>query len=1032
MKRKTFNGTPVRQLPYCCIGLLLLMLWGFRADAQQTTVNGSVVSATDGTPLVGVSVQVQGTGSGTVTDAEGQFKLPAEQGATLVFSYLGYISKQIKVSDPAQVLSVQLSENVQELNSVVVVGYGTQKKESLTGSIATMNMDQKKNQPITNLDNALYGLSGLSLKKGQSMPGTDRASILVRGLGTLNNSSPLVLVDGIEYPMSELNPSDVASVTVLKDASAAIYGSKAANGVILITTKKGQGKATVNYNYYYGVESPTVMPDVVWDPIVYMNMMNDAARNEGKTAPYFTEDEIQEYQEGMKTDPFTYPAVDWFDRALETGMIQKHDLSLSGSSEKMRYRLSLGYLNRDGIIIGPVDRAKNYSIGLNTSYDVTDKLTVGFTLNGYYRMYSQPTYSNGDYWSGLMRAIPVENDTLANGEYGYTWLRVPGRNNWEHPRMLAQDGYWRKYIQRFVSSLYADYELPWNFSYHVKFGVDKYDGFMKTFVPQMYKIQSKTGERNNWNSPSTAPRTTNQDWNNTNIHFYNTLNWQKTFNEAHNVSAMFGASYDNYNVRGFDAQMTGYLDGTLDALNAGTVRQSIGGTETRDVLESYFGRVNYDYKGKYLLEGIFRYDGSSRFARGNRWGFFPGVSAGWRIDKESFFESNFINLLKLRASYGQLGNQAVSLYSYDRSISLGHYYSFGGPGGVLANGAAITADVDPDITWETTTDYDIGVDMNFWDNHISLTADVYKKLTTDILRSVALPSQVGGLTGPMRNVGSMQNIGYEVNLRYRNNVGDFDYEVYGNVAYNKNKVIDLDGEIIYNFGTNLPTITKEGLPVDAFYVLQAEGFFQSQEEVEEHAYQSEDAKPGYIKYKDVNEDGVINGDDRVIIPSSSKIPKYNYGFGFNLGYKGLSLSAFFQGIAGIKMYLHGNIAYPLNNGANLMTKWVTDSWTPENPNASLPILTEANYGSKFNYQNSTFWMKNGAYMRLKNVQLAYALPQRWLERVRIEKLSVFVNAQNPLLFSEYKDYDPETVSDYISLYHYPMLKTFSAGVNVTF
>lgn len=1022
---------PRRKISVFSISLFLFIFLSSVSHAQQSMIKGNVLTE-NGNPLPGVTVRVEGTSRGTTTNAEGHFQINAHKGDELIFSFLGYLTRKIKVNNPSSPISVKLSEDIKQLNSVVVVGYGTQKKENLTGAISTLNMDEKKNQPITNISNALHGMPGLFVKLGNSMPGVDRAQIRIRGIGTLNNNDPLVLVDGVEYPMDELNPNDIASISVLKDASAAIYGSRAANGVILVTTKTGKGKSKVNYNYYFGLQSPTVMPDVIWDPIVYMKLMNQAALNEGKSSPYFSDAEVQEYQLGMKTDPFTYPAINWFDRILETGTIQKHDISVSGSTEKVHYRLSLGYLDRDGIIQGPVDGEKKYSVGLNTSFQVNPKLKVGLTLNGYYRQYSQPTYSNGSFWNYLMRALPVENDTLADGNYGYTWLRVPGRNNWEQPRMLSTEGYWKKYIQRFVSSLYADYQLPFDINYHIKFGVDKYDGFTKTFVPQMFKIQAKTGKRYNWNSPSTAPRSYNYDDNDMNIHFYNTVDWKRTFNKEHHLSVMLGASYDNYVNRGFMAEMTGYLDGTLDALDAGSIRQNISGNETRDVLESYFGRVNYNYKGKYLLEGIFRYDGSSRFAQGHRWGFFPGLSAGWRIDKENFFSSHFINLLKIRASYGQLGNQAVDLYSYENSITLGHDYSFGGPNGVLASGAAATAYSDPSISWETTTDYDLGVDVNFWGNRINLTADVYKKVTTGILRTVNLPSQVGNLSGPKKNVGSMQNVGYEINLRYRNNAGPFDYNIYGNVSYNKNKVLNLNGQILYNFGTNLPTITKEGYPVDAFYVLQAEGIFQSDEEVSKHAYQSEDTKAGYIKYKDVKKDGTINGDDRIIIPSSTKIPKYTYGFGFDVSYKGLSLSGFFQGIAGIKMYLHGNVAFPLNNGANATWEWVTDSWTKDRPNAKLPIITEANYGSKMNYQSSTFWMKNGAYLRLRNVQLAYALPEKWLSAVNIQQLNVFVNAQNPLLFSQYKDYDPETVSDYISLYHYPMLKTFSAGVNVTF
>jgi TonB-dependent starch-binding outer membrane protein SusC len=1029
MEPKTKRSITLRRLLKLSACLIILICTHFSLHAQQT-VRGKVVSAKDETPLAGVTVQVKGTNNGTATNATGDFVLnnvsPKSQ---LEVSFVGFSNKTVPVTKGN--LLIKLEENVEELNDVVVVGYGTQKKVNLTGAISTVDMTEKEGQPITNVSNALHGVPGLYVNLSQSQPGVDRANILVRGMGTLNNNDPLVLVDGVEYSMDELNPNDIASITVLKDASAAIYGSRAANGVLLVTTKKGRGRSSVNYSYYNGIQKATYLPDAIWDPIAYMNLMNQAAANEGKK-PYFDSADVEEYKAGMKTDPLIYPANNWFDIALKNGTIEKHDLSFSGSSDKYNYRLSLGYLNRNGIVFGPGNKENKYSIGLNTSFHVSKKLEVGFTLDGYYRYYTEPSYSMSSFWNYLMRALPVENDTLADGNYGYTWLRVPGRNNWEQPRMIAYEGYSRKYVQRFISSVFANYKLPWDINYQVKFGIDKYDGYLKEFIPQMVKEQAKTGIMYNWNSPTTAPRASNSDYNNLNIHFYNTLDWHHQFASAHNLSVMIGSSYDNYDTRSFMAEMTGYLDASLDALNAGTIFNGISGNETRDALESYFGRVNYDYKGKYLLEGIFRYDGSARFGSGNRWGSFPGLSAGWRIDKEPFFKSNFFNLLKLRASYGKLGNQAVPLYSYQSVITLGHDYSFGGPNGVLASGAAQTAYAEPNISWETTTDYDLGLDVNFLNNKISLTADIYRKHTTGILRPINLPAQVGNLTGPQENVGTVNNDGVELVAQYHDNIGDFTYNVYGNVAYNKNKVVDLKGQILYNYQTNLSTITKEGLPIDAFYLYQAIGIFQSDDDVSKSPYQSPDTKAGWIKYKDVNGDDKIDGNDRVPMDISSAFPKYTYGFGLRLGYKGISLDAFFQGVAGIKIFPTANYAFPLNNGAGATWEWVTDSWTPDRPNAKLPAIVESSYGSKENYLPSTFWLKDGDYLRLKNIQLSYALPEEWLSKMKINRLSVFVNAENWLTFAKYKEFDPETTVNVSSLYHYPMLKTFSGGLNITF
>ncbi|SFV27770.1 SusC/RagA family TonB-linked outer membrane protein [Thermoflavifilum thermophilum] len=1018
-------------LLFFCFSIVTIV---FPAFSQQISISGKVISSQENTPLPGVSVRIEGAQIGTITDQNGEFNLHANVGSILIISYLGYIPQKVKItSDQQQHLLIQLNQDITSLNPVVVVGYSTEKKENLTGSVSVLDMSTKENQPITNVSNALHGMPGLFVNLSNSMPGVDRATIRIRGIGTLNDNDPLVLVDGIEYSMDELNPNDIESITVLKDASAAIYGSRAANGVILVTTKSGRGKSHVNYNYYYGIQKPTYLPDAIWDPIEYMKLMNQAAINEGKGTPYFTDEEIQQYLQGMKTDPFDYPANNWFDIALRNGIIRKHDLSFSANSDKFQYRLSLGYLNRHGIIFGPCNDERKYSLGLNSSVHITPRLEVGLTLDGYYRYYTEPSYTTDNFWNYLMRTLPIMPDTLKDGSYGYPWLRVPGRNNWEHPRMIAYEGYYRKYVQRFLSTFFSNYQLPWNITYHLKFGIDKYDGLLKIFIPQMIKKQALTGVVMNWNSPSTAPRSENDDYNTLNVHFYNTLDWQHTFGN-HYLSALLGSSFDSYDDESFMAQMTGYLDNTLDALIAGTTFLNISGDKTRDVLASYFGRVNYNYSGKYLFEVIFRYDGSSRFAPGHRWGFFPGISAGWRIDKENFFSSlsQTINLLKIRSSFGVLGNQAVPLYSYLNTVTLGHDYSFGGPNGVLASGAAVTTYSDPNISWETTRDYDFGVDIDLLQNRIGFTIDFYKKRTTGILRQVILPDQVGNLTGPQENIGSMDNTGYEITAIHRNNFGGFHYELNGNISYNKNKVIDLNGQILYNYNTNLSTITMAGHPIDAFYLLDAIGIFQSDDEVSKSAYQSADTKAGYIKYRDVNGDGIINGDDRIIIDESSVIPKYTYAFGFNLGYNGFELSAYFQGVAGIKVYPTANLAFPLNNGANATWEWVTDSWSPDRPNAKLPIITESNYGSKINFQPSTFWLRDGSYLRLKNIQLSYALPSKLISRINISKFILFLNAENWFTISRFKEFDPETTVNVSTLYHYPMLKTFTGGFNITF
>ncbi|HTN38988.1 MAG TPA: TonB-dependent receptor [Arachidicoccus sp.] len=991
----------------------------------QTGASGKIVSASDQSPLSGATVHVVGTNKNDITHADGTFSIAATSGDSIKISMVGFLGKTVVVGGQS-IGTITLDEDANALANVVVIGYGTQKKVNLTGAISTVDMTEKEGQPVTNASNALHGVPGLFVNQSNSQPGVDRSTIRIRGIGTLNDNDPLVLVDGVEYSMDELNPDDIATITVLKDASAAIYGSRAANGVILVTTKTGHGASKINYSYYNGLQQATYLPDAIWDPIAYMKLKNQALINEGKDKVDYSDAEIAEYEAGMKTDPFTYPASNWFDIALKNGNIQKHDVSVSGSSDKYQYRLSLGYLDRDGIMIGPGNHEKKYSIGLNTSFQVTDKLKVGLTLDGYYRQYTQPFYTS--FWSYLMRALPILTDTLQDGRYGNSWLRTPGRNNWENPRMIAYTGYGHKTVQRFLASVFADYKLPFDINYHIKFGADKYDGLLEEFTPQVKTWNPKTDAFINWNSPATAPRAANTDYNNLNTHFYNTFDWDHQFGTDHNLSLMVGSSYDNFTVIDFSASMTGYLDGTLTALDAGTERYATSGNSTKDVLESYFGRVSYDYQGKYLLDGTFRYDGSSRFKEGNRWGSFPAVSVGWRLDKENFFPwKNVFNLFKLRGSIGQLGNQAVPLYSYENAINLGNNYSFGG---ALVSGAAQTAYSDPNIHWETTTTYNLGLDMDLLQNKLSVSAEIYNKKTSGILRQVNIPAQVGGLTGPQENIGSMKNTGFELSAKYNDHIGEFNYGVYGSVSYNKNEVTDIDGQILYDFGTNLSTITKAGIPINSFYLLDAIGLFQSNEEVANSPFQSNSTKAGYIKYRDVNGDNIINADDRVIVKSSSVIPSYTFGFGLNMGYKGFTLNADFQGVAGIKVYPTANLAFPFNNGAGATWEWTTDAWTPENKNASLPIVTTP--GSQDNYLASTFWLKDGSYVRLKNVQLGYDLPSKWLSKLKISRLSIYVNAENWLTFSKYKDFDPETTVNVSSLYHYPMLKTFSAGAKITF
>lgn len=1002
---------------------------------RDVTITGKVTDE-KGEPLIGASIHEKGTQTNTISREDGSFSLNVSgPGITLVVSFIGYKTQEIVIGTQTS-FNIRLQTANNELTDVVVVGYGTRKKVNLTGSLSVLEMKTMEDRPITNASQALHGVSGLWVNQAGGKPGQDVGDIRVRGVGTMNNSSPLVLVDGVEYNLNEINPDFIESITVLKDASAAIYGSRAANGVILVTTKKGRKgeKAEVNYSFSYGNQQPTFLPDVVWDPIQYMEMKNQALINEGKSpaSVNYSAAQIEEYRNGMATNPYAYPNINWFDKVMKNGYIQQHNLRVSGGTEKVTYNIGLGYMDQDGILID-ANHANRYSLNISVNADVSKRLKIGASLVGNYRVYSEPAFGGSDatgyYFNRLMRVLPIFTPYTEDGKYGSTVFTTPGRNTIENPIMLLKEGRNDHYVQRNLVKVNADYKLPFDITYSATLGLDKLDGKAETFVPYIQSFHPITGVPNNYN---VNPYSTNYNENRTGLSLYHTLNWQRQFAKDHDVQVMLGSSYNSFHYGDFSATSEGYFDNTLTDLDVGSLNMRNAGSVTDDRLLSYFGRVNYAYRDKYLLEAVLRYDGSSRFARDNRWGAFPSVSAGWRIDQEPFMENvRKIDLLKLRASWGKLGNQAVPLYSYEPNVVLGEPYDY--PfNNVVSPGGAVTSYNDPTISWETTTSYNAGVDVSLWNGLLGGSVDVFKRRTEGILRRVNIPQQVGGLAGPQQNVGVVDNDGIDLMLTHRNRLGDFSYEVAGAVSYVKNKVVDLNGEVMIS-GRK---IVKEGYALDSWYLYDAIGIYQTPEEIANSATVGGGVKPGYLQYRDVVKDGKIDGDDRVIIGSS--IPKWNYSFNVNFGYKNLRLETFWQGVQGINHYTSLNLVAPFNNGAGVTKEWVTDSWTPERRNARLPILTTAT-GAPEMYATgnaSSFFLQNGSYLRLKNIQLKYEFSKAILSRIRIQRLAVFANAENLLTITKFKGFDPE--KDVASnaagddIYEYPSLKTVSFGLNVTF
>ena len=1006
---------------------LVAACWSFGAYAQQgRQVTGHVKDAS-GAPLVGVTILEKGSQRGTTTNAKGEYTIRIKNdNSELVFSMLGYVSQELRVGKRT-VLDVVLAEDTSEIDEVVVVGYGYVRRVDLTGSVASVNTEEMQKAPVRSFDEALAGrVAGVQVTSSEGEPGSS-VNIIVRGQNSLTqDSSPLYVVDGFpleSFNASSLNPSDIVSIDVLKDASASIYGSKAANGVILITTKQAKkGAPVVKLSANFGIQSATYVPDVVTDPIQYMNMRNQAELNEGKLTVTYNRDDILEYEEGMKHDKYIYPASDWYDLCYQNGFLQQYNARVSGGTDKISYSLGGGYMNQRGIMVAN-DDAERFSWDMKINAQVTKRLKVGISLLGNLRYNTDPIYGVSTTVNVINRALPIFGTQLPDGKWLSTWLSTPGRNNPENPLMELHEGNTKRQLHRILGRINIGYDLPWGIKYNANLGYVKVDHYSKDFKHAMYTYNPKTLERKNFSAYVSA-----KDWDNNAINytFYNTLSWGKSFGGNHNFNVMVGTEYKRYDGKNFQAKKRDYFNNQLTALSVGSTMEDISGGSSLELLFSYFGRITYDYKEKYLIDVTARYDGSSKFAKGNRWAFFPAVSVGWRIDKENFMQNvRAVDVLKLRGSVGEMGNQAIGNYEYLMAVlaNKSYNYSFGD---VLSGGAAIKDFVDENISWETTRTYNLGLDFEAFDHRLLFSVDLYKKRTEGILRDVKIPAQIGNLNGPKQNIGVVANDGVELNLQWRSAVKNFHYSLGGNFCYNKNIVVDLDGqEYIKTFN-----IIREGEPIDAWYLYQADGFYNSYEEIANSVTVGSGVKPGDIRYKNLNNDDKIDNDDRAVCGNLT--PSITYAFNFSLGWKGLELSAQFQGVADVKTYLSGNLAAPFWNGAGVLKEWATDAWTPENHNSRLPILHTATGAPEMHDYKNTQWLYDASYLRCKQLQLSYTLPKRWISKLGMSQCQIFVNGENLFTISPLKMFDPEIDLSSTNLMQYPSLRTINFGFNITF
>ena len=1016
----------------------LITKWWGGVNQQSKKITGTVVDAT-GMPVIGANVMVKGTTNGTITDMDGKFSLEVEDGAVLQVSYIGFANQEIKVGNQTS-LSIAMKEDAEALDELVVVGYGVQKKANLTGSVSTVKYGQElENRPITDPSQALSGkTTGVWVSQNSGAPGSDGATIRVRGYGTLNNTEPLVLIDGVEGRMAELAPNDIESITVLKDAaSAAIYGSRAANGVVLIETKKGSGdKVTINYNGYFGVQQLGRRYNLISNSAEYMELWNTAFTNSGSD-PLFPSDVIEAFRNG--NDPYRYPSTNYFDEVFRNAFTTQHNLSATVGGKKSHSYISLGYLNNNGIIKNT--DSERYSLTVNTEAKVTDWLKMGARARMMRKTTNQP-------YDGISRVIymmanghPFSTPYLQDGKtFGGTQALYMSGDKAGQPIVDTRNPFPDLYnglnqsINTFMKgnaymtidfmkglSLTAQYSAQYNNN-----NQDKYNQLLYCYTDLEGSNKSKPLD-----FPSTlyVYRKVEDELYST---FFANLNFNRSFGK-HDISALLGFQQEALKKRLTSAQKTDPAKDDLHQVDSGSKNPTATGNKFQWRMLSYFGRVNYAFDGKYLAEFNLRADASSRFAKGNRWGYFPSVSAGWRLSEEEFIRNlGIFDNLKLRASWGKLGNQNIgsssnSDYFPYLTVLTQDYSNSYNYNNTLAPGAAVTGLVDQDITWETTTSTDIGVDMGFLKNRLSVEADYFMKKTTDIIVQLPIPLIMGGLTAPFENVGEMKNNGFELNVNWQDNISkDFSYNIGANFTY-------VDNEVTKFRGGKSPDqlyLIREGYSYKTLYGFIQEGVYQSDEEAKQHMHSNGYIpEAGDLKYKDVNGDGRLDYQDKQEIGNT--IPKFTYGINAGLTWKNFDLNLQFAGIAGVHGYFQNAWTEPLGISGGTITERWRDAWTPENPSDELPKIK---VNDTWNRQQSSFWACNMSWFKLKNIQLGYTLPKTLSQKMFLQKCYVYVNATDlfTLVSDKYEGFDPERDTFADGYGHYPIPRVFTFGLNLTF
>ncbi|MEP7257617.1 MAG: TonB-dependent receptor [Flavitalea sp.] len=976
-------------------------------------ITGKVTNEQD-QPIQGVSVQVKGTRIGSVTDISGNYSLnvPDNSSKVLIFSFVGMETQEVTVSRNAM-LSIKLKTVQGQEQEIIVRGYGTQKKANLTGSVAAIGGDRIVNRPVTNISVALQGqMPGVQVIGQSGQPGRDVGTIRIRGTGTMNNSDALVIVDGIIGSMNDLNPNDIENISVLKDASsAAIYGSRAANGVILVTTKRGKsGTPKVRYSGYVGKQDLITLPEFL-NSYEYATLLNEGLRNQGQ-AERFSSAEIAEYKKTVDhapdADPVAYPNTNWMDLLWQgKGIQHSHNISVSGGSESSKYLLSLGYLKQDGLI--KRNSNERYNVRFNLDSKVSDRLTIGMSSSLSNKKITEPSGGrdqNTVPWT-IVQLYRVPS-TYGNKTPDGKWIFFIDGNPISY---VEEGGLQNDKMANVLGDVFAEFKILPGLKLRSSAGID-YNNLDRTM--HVKDIHYSNG---NIQGPNFISDLIDRS---TRTMLQSTLNYQKSFG-SHNLNVLAGVARESYRFDHNDAFRQDLPSNDLTELNAGsTVGWTNGGYSLENSLGSYFGRVNYDYKGKYLIEGSIRRDGSSKFAEDKRWGTFPSFSAGWRLSEENFIKSiNAISDLKVRVSYGTAGNNQTADYQYIPRVALGRNYPFFGQ---IAPGGAQVSATNPDLQWEKSTTFDVGLDLGLLNNRLNFTVDYYDRYTDNILIGVPV-SVIYGLPAPTVNAGAMRNKGIEFLISHKNHVGKFTYNASANIAFNKNVADKFANPAIND------RIRAQGYEWNAWYGYETAGLYQTEDQL-----QNAPKVPGSpvilgdIMFKDQNKDGVINGSDRVVL--GSDIPRITYGFNVGVEYKNFDLSIFAQGMAKVKQLVTYQLLFPFFNGATGV-KRTLDRWTPETPNSPNPATHVDQVHNFSTISNAS--VINANYMRLKNIQLGYTIPQSALERIKVSSIRIFVGGENLLTFTKmWSGLDPEATMSREYDAKYPNVKTYTVGLNVNF